>query len=200
MKTIIEVGANWGDDTERLHDGGRNVVYAFEPIEGMAEGLRQRFQGKGNVHVLQQAVDLEEGTREINVDFQRAGGASSLYPLNPEIDKLWPDRKFGHAAKQVVAVVRLDAFIERSGISAIDYLWVDAQGNDFRVLQSMGDKLSLVKEGKCEAALTVSLYADARNNVSDIVPWLKERGFECAVVPDALQKEADVHFRRAPQP
>jgi hypothetical protein len=31
MATVIEVGANTGEDTERLLDGDRNTVYAFEP-------------------------------------------------------------------------------------------------------------------------------------------------------------------------
>ena len=90
-----------------------------------------------------------------------------------------------------------DNFINENSIDSIDYLWVDAQGNDFKVIKSLGEKISIVKEGKCEGSYSVDLYVNTENNVNDIVEWLTGKGFKCKIVPDNVGKEADVHFRRS---
>ncbi len=69
-------------------------------------------------------------------------------------------------------------------------------GNDFRVLQSLGERIDCVQEGKCEAAYTVDLYKGVDNSHETITAWLRERGFEVLVVPEGGWKEADVYFKR----
>jgi hypothetical protein len=95
-----------------------------------------------------------------------------------------------------VQTIRLDTFILENGIEKIDYLWVDAQGNDFKVLKSLGDKIDIVLKGKCEGAYTVDLYKTDENRVEDIVSWLQSNKFSCNVIPDNVGKEADIHFSR----
>ena len=36
-------------------------------------------------------------------------------------------------------VVRLDTFLERQGVATVDRLEIDAQGEDLRVVESLGD-------------------------------------------------------------
>lgn len=81
-------------------------------------------------------------------------------------------------------------------ISHIDYLWIDAQGNDFRVLQSLGDRISDVKQGRCEVALEVNLYSNVDNTHTSVVAWLEQHGFEAKIEPHGHRKEADILFKR----
>ena len=198
MKTIVEVGANWGGDTKRFADESNNFVYAFEPTPELFDHLCETFSSYNNVKILPFAVDEEEGEAIFNIAGTGDWGCSSLYTFDPEIHEKWEGRPDFHFTNQVtVEKKRLDNFINENSIDSIDYLWVDAQGNDFKVMKSLGDKISIVKEGKCEGSYSVDLYVNTENNVNDIVEWLTSKGFKCKIVPDNVGKEADVHFRRA---
>lgn len=197
MRTIVEVGANWGGDTEKFVKQKGTVVYAFEPTPELFNHLSNTYSSYSNVTILPYAVDEEEGEAVFNIAGTGDWGCSSLYTFDPEIHQKWDDRPDFHFTDQVtVEKKRLDNFIEEYNIETIDYLWIDAQGNDFRVIKSLGDKISIVREGKCEGAYTVDLYTNTDNHVNDIVAFLVEKGFDCKIVPDNVGKEADVHFKR----
>lgn len=198
MKSIIvEVGANYGNDTENFVNDENNEVWAFEPTPELIEYLSNRFEGKDNFHLIGKAVDTEETIRTFNIAGSRDWGCSSLHEFAEDIHQKWegrPDFQVTHTVE--VETIRLDTFIAENKINQIDYLWVDAQGNDFRVLKSLGEKIDIVAKGKCEGAYTVDLYKTEENRVEDIVSWLESKGFTCKVVPDNVNKEADVHFLR----
>lgn len=197
MKTIVEVGANWGSDTKRFADERDTSVYAFEPTPELFQHLVDTFSSYENVKILPFAVDEEEGDAVFNIAGSGDWGCSSLYSFDPDIHNKWEGRPDFHFTDSVVVQKkRLDNFIEENNIKAIDYLWIDAQGNDFRALRSLGEKVSIVKEGKCEGAYSVDLYVNTDNHVDDICAWLTDKGFTCRIVPDNVGKEADVHFRR----
>ena len=196
MKTVIEVGANWGTDTENLATKN-TTVYAFEPTPQLIEHLKDKFKNNTNVHIIDLAVDEEEGRAEFNIAGTSDWGCSSLYNFTENIHEKWLGRPdFNFTETCIVDKVRLDNFINENKIESVDYIWIDAQGNDFRVLKSLGDKISIVKEGKCEGSYTVDLYQNTNNNVNDICDWLCQRGFTCEIIPDNVSKEADVHFKR----
>jgi FkbM family methyltransferase len=198
MKSVIvEVGANYGNDTENFVNNTNNEVWAFEPTPELIEHLLKRFEGRDNFNLIGKAVDTEETVRTFNIAGSRDWGCSSLYEFAEDIHEKWegrPDFQVTHTAE--VETIRLDTFINQNKIQRIDYLWIDAQGNDFRVLKSLGDKIDIVVKGKCEGAYTVDLYKTQENRVEDIVAWLQSNGFVCNVVPDGVNKEADVHFVR----
>jgi hypothetical protein len=91
-------------------------------------------------------------------------------------------------------------------ITEIDYLHIDTQGNDFRVLQSLGDKISCVKEGAAEASQNAKYYAVEDNTVDIVSSWLIDKGFYLKVLDDGIGKEhtgacpngneANIYFKR----
>jgi FkbM family methyltransferase len=199
MRTVVEVGANFGNDTEHLSGGnsGNVRVYAIEPTPELVTHLEDRFAMNDNVTVHPVAIDLEEGKAQFNIAGTRDWGCSSLYEFTEDIHEKWEDRPdFAFTDHVIIDKVRLDTFMADNSIEWIDYLWIDAQGNDFRVLKSLGDRIEHVSEGKCEGAYTVDLYSNTDNHVDDIKAWLEERGFACTIVPDNVGKEADVHFKK----
>ena len=197
MKTIVEVGANQGTDTRRWLKDGNNIVYSFEPTPELILHLKEKFKDNDRFNLIPVAVDIENSWKWFNIAGNRDWGCSSLHEFNPNIEELWTDRSdFKVTDRCKVMTMRLDTFIENYKIEKIDYLWIDAQGNDFLALQSLGKYISIVNEGKCESAFTVNLYNNTDNNVDTIRPWLEERGFECRISPDKRKKEADIHFKR----
>jgi FkbM family methyltransferase len=197
MKIIIEVGANIGTDTKKFADDANNLIFAFEPTPQLFLHLVEKFKTYCNVKLFPYAIDSDEGLAVFNIAGTGDWGCSSLYDFQEDIHSQWQNRPdFVFTEQCTVEKKRLDNIIVQENIQQIDYLWIDAQGNDFRVLKSLGEKLDLVKEGKCEGSSTVNLYQNTTNHVDDIVKFLVERGFTCDIVPDNVGKEADVHFKK----
>lgn len=195
MNTVIEVGANDGRDTQHFLSNKDNNVYCFEPTVELQLVLQKKFKNFENFHLIPAAVHIENGFQWFNIAGSSDWGCSSLYDFADDLDKTWAGRTDFHVTDRYkVMTMRLDTFIDLYDIKEIDYLWIDAQGNDFKVLQSLGDKLSRVREGKCEAAFEVELYKTKENNAYEIKDWLEKRNFEC--VFRGGPHEVDVHFRR----
>lgn len=196
MGIVIEVGANYGTDTMNFLNNG-DSVYAFEPTPELILHLQSKFKSNPNFHLVPMAADIENGWAQFNIAGGGDWGCSSLYDFTPDIHDKWQGRPdFNMTDSVTVMKIRLDTFMNLYNIQTVDYLWIDAQGNDFRVLQSLGDRVSDIINGKCEGAYTVDLYDGTINDVRIIKSWLNEQGFKTRIQPDNVGKEADVHFWR----
>ena len=211
MKTIVEIGANTGTDTIKYAKEG--ILYTIEPVPVLAEKLKETFSDNTNVNVFQMAISDYNGFAKFGISDPRFGaanmGCSSLNDFSDDIHQKWGGRGDFNMIEYVdVKVMRMDSFIEQEGITEIDYLHCDAQGSDLKVLQSFGDKISILKAGKCEAANTVALYKNVDNSIYSIIKFLEKNGFKItqlnnhfhqqisvADLPNSTQ-EVDIHFER----
>lgn len=196
MENVIEVGANLGDDTARYLDVGCNV-YAFEPTPELNLHLKNRFKNYTNYYPIPAAVDIENGWAWFNIAGHANWGCSSIFNFDPDIHSKWEGRPdFNVTDRCRVLTMRLDTFMDIYKIDQVQYLWVDAQGNDFRVLQSLGERVKDVVAGQVEVAYECDLYTGVDNSHTSVVAWLHSHGFETNVVPHIHRKEADVYFGR----
>ena len=196
--TIFEIGANIGSETSIFAEQGN--VYAFEPNIVLFEQLKEKFQNKENVKLFNYAVDTENTKKTFHVSNLETG-IGSLYNLHPRLLETEVSRyecyKQGFHEKYDVDCIRMDTFIERENINQIDILWCDAQGNDFNVLKSFGDKLKIVKQGRCECTYNIQLYENTNNYYGDVVTFLVEKGFSVkADYWHAHGSEVDIKFWR----
>ena len=211
MKVIIEVGANSGEDTIRNDEQGK--LYTFEPVPVMGDNLRNMFSENENVTVVEKAVSDFNGISQFGISDPQRGcanmGCSSLNKFTDNIHNIWKGRPdFNHVEYIDVEVTRMDTFIEENGITEVEYLHCDAQGSDFKVIQSFGTKLSILKAGKCEAANKVALYKGADNSVYSIMMFLEDNGFKITKLNNHFHQEinredlplsteeVDIHFER----
>lgn len=198
MKTVIEVGGNQGQHTKNfISDNTR--LFVFEPVQELYYKLWDRYKHNKNVTVVPFAIDDKETIRTFYVAGQSDWGCSSLNEFNDNLESKWPGRKdFKVTHSYNVLTIRLDTFCELYQINSIDYIWIDAQGHDFKVLKSLGDKLKDVKEGRCEAAMEVELYKNAENKYTDIVEYLSKNNFNTTIKPDSsgIKAECDIIFKQ----
>lgn len=167
-------------------------VYSFEPNRKTYNLVKQKFQGRRRLKIFNTAIDIEEKDAVFNIDSSQ----SSLYEYTDNINEIWGDnRKFKFVKKTLIKTLRLDSFIEEHKIKDVDFLWIDAQGNDFNVLKSLGKYIDIVKEGICEVSLDISLYK-ANNSMEDVKHWLIDKNFECQVRVVHENREADIIFKR----
>lgn len=202
----IDVGANYGQELEFFLVQGY-TVYAFEPIPKLCEHLKENFKKYEGYRPVPLAVDIEN--RWVQFKESNRAACSSIYEFTPNIANLWQtvaDDNQGKIEQRTdfvtvdrypVMTIRLDTFMTAYNIDKVDYLWIDAQGNDFNVLRSCGNRIKDIVAGQCEAALNLDLYSNTDNKTEDIVNWLLQQGFSnCEIKPHDHKNEAEIFFKR----
>jgi FkbM family methyltransferase len=195
--TVIEVGGNYGNDTQRYSEIENSLVWCFEPVPALFDKLNDMFINTNNVNLVRKAVSDFNGTARFGISDPRYGaanmGCSSLNEFTDNIHNVWHGRGDFNMIEYVdVDVIRMDSFIEENNIEQIDYLHCDAQGSDFQVLKSFGDKINILQAGNLEAANTVSLYKDVDNSADSIILFLKENGFRITKIKNHFGQEIDI--------
>ena len=195
--TIIEVGANTGEDTARFVRDGNNIVYAIEPDPFLIKILQDKFKGIEKLILLPYAIDLEETTKTFYIS-ELNRGINSLFPLHPELLNTalakHPTYQVGFSSAVQVQTRRLDSLMEEYGIETVEYLWIDAQGNDLKALQSLGDRIQDVDQGRCECTYKVPIYTGTDNTYESVKTFLDANGF-ITTIDYVHQDESEVDIR-----
>lgn len=139
----IDCGANVGNVTEVMAMHGA-MVYAFEPNPHAYKALKSRFEGRMNVHCLNQGVWKEPGKLRLHMhenaesdQIHWSTGSSFLdYKTNVQKDRFWE-----------VNVVDLAAFI-RGLEKPVKILKMDIEGAECEVLTHIMDT-GLHREIEC---------------------------------------------------
>ena len=199
-RIVIEVGANSGVDTINFLKKGY-TVYCFEPTPELCVVLQNKLSNYKNFFLIPLAVDVSNSFRKFNIAKHNDWGVSSFYEFHDEITnkKKWSHRRdFYFDQKIITMTIRLDTFLEIFKIrKKISYLWTDTQGNDLRVLKSLGKKIYQVQKGKCEASYKTRLYKGINNDHQIIKNFLKEKKFKTHIIEDGDGgMECDIHFTR----
>lgn len=198
MRIIFEIGANIGSDTAVF--ARDSLVYAFEPEPKLFENLKTMFKDSQNVKLFDYAIDLENGVKQFHSSDLETG-IGSLYQLHPDLLKTELDRyecfRQGFHNTYDVKTIRMDTIVEQEKVEHIDFLWIDAQGNDFNVIKSFGEKLSIVQAGRCECTFQIPLYEGVDNYHENVKAYLEANGFNVEV--DYIHQhnsEIDLNFWR----
>ena len=202
MYTFFDVGANSGTDSLRVA-GSRSdaIVYAFEPTPRLIEHLKSSSVGLNNYIVVPKAVSNYNGETTFYISGNADWGCSSICEFNNNLEETWPGRKDFKVTDQVkVDVIKLVDFIKDNNIESIDYLHVDAQGQDLEVLMGLEDKINIVKAGVIEMPTShnTKLYKNQKYLKDDAINFLKEKGFQIVGVNsnDAQCNEVNIFFSK----
>lgn len=187
--TIFEVGACEGEDTVRLRRRFPHAnIYAFEPLPKNIKRIHENFRRyqitSVDVHAL--ALSDKDGEAEFYVssghpddlpktnDWDYGNKSSSL--LAPkETKKIHKWLKFNNKIK--VKTRRLDSFCKENGIDNIDFMFLDVQGAELKVLKGLGESLSIVKMIWMEVE-AVELYSKQPLK-RDVESFMKSKGYKC---------------------
>jgi FkbM family methyltransferase len=199
-KAWFDVGANNGSDSIHIaHENPNLEVYGFEPTPELNSYIERQVVNLPNYTLVKKAVSDFEGRSVFNVAGQSDWGCSSLLEFSDNSKNEWPGRTdFKVTHKIEVDVIRLDKFIEDNGIEEIEYIHIDTQGSDLKVLEGLGEKLSIVKAGVMEAAGKDNILYNDQNSESSSIEFLESKGFEIIEVNsnDAHRNEVNIHFKR----
>jgi FkbM family methyltransferase len=183
---IIEIGANDGGNTARFFKNSN--VWCFEPNPYYAKLLSSLFINNTNVKIIQKAVSDYNGKSYFYISVD---GASSS--LNNLTEFAINNTQIKYTDKVLVDVIRMDTFLNDINIDVIDYFHCDAQGEDFNILKSFGDKIHIIQKGKIEVSLNDELYSNISNNVNDVADFLNDSGFEVINWREINKNKIDIY-------
>ena len=188
---IVEVGAFNGDDTLIYSQIQNSKVWCFEPVPELYEYLKYRFEKNNNVFVINKAISDFDGKAKFNIaNKPDSFASSSLYKLSQFGIENTPIR---FVEEIEVDVIRMDTFIKEYNIDKIDYFHCDAQGNDFKVLKSFGNKLSIIEQGQVEVDYKGSIY-DSDNSIERVIDYLKDNNFRITNINQQRKLDTDIKF------
>lgn len=169
--TIIEAGAQFGEDTawmSQFWPGG--AIYAFEPSPESYPALENIAKGRANVSVFQLALSDSRG----ELPFYLAGGASSLLRPQNSFNEDYFHSDLDHPI--MVQTITLDEWMQENGISQVDFMWLDMEGNELNALKGGLKTLEHVKLIYTEVNLQRFWNGCVLHH--ELKAWLEQQGFE----------------------
>lgn len=182
----IDVGANYGVYTLSIAKviGPTGTVWAFEPSSSTAEFLAQGIAANNFTQVVleRSALSRDCGTAQLTVND------------NSELNALVRDEQSGNAS-ETVRLVTLDDCLQRYGWTKIDFLKIDAEGEEANIIEGgrrfFADLSPLilyeVKAGEAVHLELVHKFAALGFDSYRLVPGLDLLvPFDAAVAPDGF--------------
>jgi len=196
--TWIDVGAHHGETTLGYanHNPGL-TIYAFEPNLRAAATLIGRAP---NFIVIPMAVAEANGHADFHINAFDA--ASSLLPMDEHALKSWTGGDQLQTQNTVVVpTIRLDTFLDLTGIARVNFLKVDTQGADLGVLRSAGSRLHDIAKITLEVDVSPQrLYVGSASR-DEIVAFLTNAGFKLASAePQTHGQEENLTFLSSASP
>lgn len=199
-KVIFEVGAHAGDAD--LIDYCRRTgarLYMFEPLPARYQELIEKTKDVPSIQVFPLAVSDYNGRASFNI--ANFDDCSSLLSFDEQVNETWvfkwhPIDRFEMVEQIEVAVTRLDTFMEQQGIEQVDLIEIDTQGQDLRVVQSLGDKITDVKRIQLEVnVFHAPLYTNSCGK-AEVLDYFAKHQFEPHVSwKQTMNREENITFR-----
>jgi FkbM family methyltransferase len=136
VTTIFDVGANVGDYAAvTLAQFPSATTYSFEPVTSTYELLAKRFVGNQRVKTFNCGLSDKDAVVEFSVRKDDSTNSTS----HPEASQLLNP---GSERIKVQCILRKSAsFAQEIGVSSIDFLKIDTEGNDWFVLEGFHEWL-----------------------------------------------------------
>lgn len=180
---IFDVGANIGDYAQGIADiFGKDKIelHCFEPSPKTFARLKDNLKAlsTGNVHLHNFGLSDRAGEIELFQDAELSG-MTSVYK-----------RRMDHFGKdfnrsEVASFSTLDEFCKEQNIGSIDFLKLDVEGHELKVLEGAGSMLNNVKYIQFEFG---GCNIDSRTFFQDFYYLLHDRFDIYLILKDGIQK------------
>jgi FkbM family methyltransferase len=172
LRTIVDIGANRGQFAlTARHFFPESLILSFEPLPDPARTYTRVFKGDERVSVRQVAIGPRSGEAVMYVS--QKDDCSSLLPISPEQERIFPGT--GGAGTTKVAVATLSECLPESTLHAPALLKLDVQGFELDALRGCESLLGRFDWIYVECPFT-ELYK-GQSYADQVIPWLRERGF-----------------------
>ena len=205
---ILDVGAYNGVDGLALAINNPNfLVHAFEANPDLIDLIKEnkkkieKYKKKEicNYIINNCAVSNTEGILDFYIT--KNPTVSSLNKFSENLDNSWEGYKeehFKYVKKIKVKVITLEQYCLDNKINNINYLHIDTQGNDLKVLKGLKKKIDILEQGVLEAAVSkeMSLY-EGNHTVDDVKRYLIKENFKILKIENIdnnIKNEKNIFF------
>jgi FkbM family methyltransferase len=174
---VVDVGANLGAWTaQALSIQPTLKIYAFEPVSHLFQALHQRFAEDKRVICLHTALADQPGESEIFIDGFYSGSNS-----------LFCRPVFSEVIHEKIPLTTGDAFVAENSLEAIDFLKLDVEGAEMKVLQGFRQTFAHRKISVCQVEYG-GTYIDAGVYLRDVFAFAHQVGYGVAkLLPRGLR-------------
>ena len=159
---VVEIGANIGEFTIAAANIAKQI-YAFEPDPNCLDCLEKNVQKFSNVEIVRMGASEENGKK---VFFLSSEDADSSF-IKP---KTYSDRL-------EIEAIRLDTWMDKTGVDYIDFLKVEAEGAELEVLKGLGNKIRQVNKISVDGGPE----REGKPTYKMVAEYLKENNFKVHV-------------------
>lgn len=169
----IDCGAHTGLDSIEISKIIGGTVYSFEPLPSIFHKLINNTKRYSNIHCFQIALSDKSGREKFFVSEGSSDASSSL--LEPDgHTKFHPDVHFNQVIE--VEAKTLDQWADENKINKIDFLWLDMQGYELKMLKSSKKILKGVNVIHSEVSVK-NTYKGAEL-YDEYAEWILGQGFQ----------------------
>ncbi len=138
-RILFDIGANVGEYSSMLLGKGTSMsvpmeIHVFEPTRACFQLLESEFAAEGGVILNRKAISDSQGTVFIYYNEEKSGLAS-LHRRNLDAYSITLDHS------EIVETVRLDNYLQETGLRHIDLLKIDIEGHELSAFRGMGTYL-----------------------------------------------------------
>ena len=205
---IFDVGAFNGLDGLILAiKNPETMVHAFEANPNLIKEIKRnkkkielfkKIKIK-NYKINNYAVSNKNGLLKFNI--AKNPTVSSLNEFSNNLDITWPGYREAHCTvvkKIKVKSITLEKYCNDNKINIINYLHVDTQGSDLKVLKGLKKKIKIVQKGVLEAAVNSknSLYKK-NHTIKEAKSFLVKNEFKISKIEDIdenIKNEKNIFF------
>lgn len=179
---ILDAGAfNGSDSIDFAIKFPNSTIYAIEPVTSIYSTLRNNTHSYNNIKCYNVALDDTIGEKELFISSGYSNQSSSLMKPKEHLT-IFPTCYFNES--ETVKTTTINQFIKDENISRIDFMWLDLQGNEMKVLSQAGDILHTTKAIFAEYSLVefyegLPLYSEFKNFMMNLgfIEQINENGF-----------------------
>ncbi len=178
---LFDIGANEGKFTTLLIELFPDaIIYCFEPHPGNFSNLKKNLADRERVKLYNLAVSDKSELAEI-FDYEGSNGTTHACMNSEAFTGVHRSQFISHQVK----CTTLDEFVEKENIQKIDFVKIDVEGNELKVLN--GAKKCL-ENGKIRALQFEFTQLNVFNRVffKDFYDLLSEKYILARLMPDGL--------------
>ena len=174
---IFDVGGNIGQSISRFKKIFNDpIIHSFEPNKVVFEVMMNNFKNDKKVFCNNYA--LGDKTEEKNFNITNMSGKSSFYKINPDTSRIKVNRYKPSIIKtEKVKIFKLDDYIEEKKINNIDFMKIDAQLYEDKILQGSLKSLQNNKIMILQVEIVFNDYYEKYFTFSDIEKYLIPNNF-----------------------
>lgn len=177
IKTVFDVGASIGSMSQYFLEIFPNAtVHAFEPYTPSYQALMKNFGSNPRMAVNQVGLSNQPG--ELKMYYQKDSGYNSLNDeVNIPSDDM--DGKF-----EMVKINTITNYCAENGIKEIDFIKIDTEGLDLKVLQGCEELLSAGKVRYIFVECTFNNDNPQNTQFHDLNMYLQNMNFKVRAIYD----------------